>query len=185
MLSLLQKYKKEVVPKMMEKFGYRNNMAVPKIEKALVNCGFGRTIISKTGDEREKFLKHIMHDLSLITGQKPVLRGAKKSIAGFKLRKGAIVGAMVTLRKKRMYDFLERLIYVVLPRLRDFAGIKQEAIDKKGSLSLGLREQIVFPEITAEKERSIFGLEVTVATTAKSKKEGIELLTLLGFPLKR
>ena len=184
MTHLQNKYQKEVIPAMKEEFGYKNNIAVPKLEKVIVNCGFGGVIASKTGQEREKLLEYITQDMALITGQKPALREAKKSISGFKLRKGAVVGAMVTLRGKRMYDFLERLIYVALPRSRDFRGINQKSIDQKGNLNIGFREQIVFPEITAEKEKSIFGLEVTVVTTAKSRKEGIKLLKLLGFPIK-
>lgn len=184
MFHLKEKYQKEVIPAMKEKFNYRNDMAIPKIERVVVNSGFGMLSSTKTGNEREKLLSHIMSDLTSITGQKPAFRKAKKSIAGFKLREGTTIGATITLRGKRMYDFLERLINIALPRTRDFKGLDQKSIDQKGNLTIGLREQIVFPEITAEKEKSIFGLEVTVVTTAKNKEEGMELLQLMGFPIK-
>ena len=127
----------------------------------------------------------ILEDLGLICGQRPVLRKAKKSISGFKLRKGMKVGAMVTLRGGKMYDFLERLIKIALPRTRDFRGIDQKAIDGKGNLTIGVREHIVFPEISPEKSKMNFGLEISVVTTAKDRKEGLELLKLMGFPIKK
>ena len=184
MLKLSEKYKKEVIPAMKEKFGYTNDMAVPKIEKVIVNSGFGRQVSGKTGKEGEKIQKHILNELSLITGQKPALRKAKKSISSFKLRKGVPIGAVVTLRGRKMYDFLERLIFITFPRTRDFRGIDSKLIDQKGNLSLGFKEHTSFPEILVEKEKSIFGLEVTIVTTSKSREEGIELLRLIGFPLK-
>jgi large subunit ribosomal protein L5 len=125
-----------------------------------------------------------MHDLAAISGQKPKLVKSKKSIAGFKLREGLEIAAMVTLRKEKMWDFLERLVYLSFPRSRDFKGIDQKTIDKRGNLNVGFREHIFFPEIFAEKEKTIFGLEITVATNAKSKEEGLELYKLLGFPIK-
>jgi len=184
MLRLIEKYNTEVVPEMMKKFGYRNKMAVPKIEKIIVNCGFGKQVASKTSKEGEKIQKHILQELSLITGQKPALRKAKKSISSFKLRKGIAIGAVATLRGRKMYDFLERLIFITFPRTRDFRGIDSKLIDQKGNLSLGFKEHTSFPEILVEKEKSIFGLEVTIVTTSKSREEGIELLRLIGFPLK-
>ena len=184
-MRLKEKYKKEVVPKMMEKFGYKNPMEVPKIEKVVVNIGFGRLVVGKPGSEREKIQEHILKTLSLITGQKAVLTKAKKSISSFKLRKGMPIGAKVTLRRKRMYDFLEKLILLVLPRTRDFRGIPLTAFDKNGNLTLGFKEYTPFPEVIPEKEKGIFGLEVTVVTTSKNKEEGIELFKLLGFPIKR
>ena len=182
-VKLSEKYKKEVIPAMKEKFGYSNDMAVPRIKKVIVNCGFGRQIAGKTGKEREKIQNHILQELALLTGQKPALRKAKKSISSFKLRKGMPVGAVVTLRGKKMYDFLERLILITFPRTRDFRGIDPKLIDQKGNLSLGFKEHTSFPEISAEKEKSIFGLEITIVTSAKSKEEGIELLRLMDFPI--
>ncbi len=180
----MEKYKKEVIPTMMERFGYTNPMAVPRIEKVLVNTGFGKLISGKSSDERKKIQEAILHDLALICGQWPTLTKAKKSIAGFKIRKGMSLGAMVTLRRKRMNDFLERLINIVLPRLRDFQGIDPKSFDRNGNLTIGIKEHIAFPEISPEKVKNIFGLEITVVTTAKTREEGIELLKLLGFPIK-
>jgi len=184
MLRLQEKYQKEVIPAMMEKFGYRNKMAVPKIEKVVINTGFGREVTGKTSEEQKKIQDTVLQDLSLISGQRPVLTRAKKSISGFKTREGQVIGAAVTLRGKKMSDFLERLIHIALPRLRDFRGIEISSFDKKGNLTIGLREHIAFPEILPEKAKTIFGLEITVVTTAKSREEGIELLKSLGFPIK-
>jgi large subunit ribosomal protein L5 len=184
MLKLKDKYIKEVVPEMMKKFGYRNKMAVPKIEKVVINTGFGREISGKTSEEQKKIQEAILNDLSLICGQRPVLTQAKKSIASFKIRKGLLIGARVTLRGKKMDDFLMRLIHIALPRSRDFRGIEENAIDKKGNLTIGIREHISFPEISPEQVKKIFGLEVTIVTNAKSREEGLELLKLLGFPIK-
>lgn len=184
MLKLRDKYQKEVIPAMMERFGYRNKMAVPKIEKVVINIGFGKLIAGKTSEEQKKIQDTIIEGLSLISGQKPVFKKAKKSISTFKIREGQVIGIAVVLRKKKMSDFLERLIHVALPRLRDFQGIEISSFDKKGNLTIGIREHIVFPEILPEKAKNIFGLEITVVTTAKSKEEGIGLLRLLGFPIK-
>lgn len=184
MIQLKEKYQKEVIPEMMEKFGYKNLMAVPKIEKVIVNTGFGRLVSGKTSEEQKKIFETILEDLSLISGQKPILKRAKESISGFKIRKGLPIGMMVTLRGKRMADFLERLIHIALPRSRDFQGIDQKSFDKKGNLTIGVKEHIAFPEILPEKAKNIFGLEVTVVTNAKSREEGIELLRLMGFPIK-
>jgi len=184
MLRLKEKYKKEVIPQMMEKFGYKNPMAVPKIEKVVLNTSFGRLISGKTPEEQKKIYQPILEDLALICGQKPILKGAKKSISTFKIREGLPIGATVTLRRKRSADFLERLIHIALPRSRDFRGIDPKSIDKKGNLTIGIKEHITFPEILPERAKTIFGLEVTVVTNAKSREEGIELLRLLGFPIK-
>ncbi len=184
MLKLKEKYNKEVVPKMMEKFGYKNRMAVPKIEKVVVNTGFGKMIISETSGEQKKTYELILADLSLICAQKPVLTKAKKSISGFKIRKGMPVGARVTLRGRKMYDFLERLIYIAIPRFRDFRGIDLKSFDKEGNLTIAVREHIVFPEVSSEKAKNIFGFEISVVTTAKKKEDGINLLRLIGFPIK-
>jgi len=183
-MRLKEIYQNEVIPKMMEKFGYKNNMAVPKIEKVVVNTGFGKLISDKSSGEQKKISDAILEDLSLICGQRPVLTRAKKSISGFKIREGLPVGAVVTLRGKRMYDFLERLIRIALPRSRDFRGINPESFDRKGNLTLAIEEHIVFPEILPEKVKNIFGFEITIVNSAETHEEGIELLKLLGFPIK-
>lgn len=184
MLRLKQKYIKEVIPKMQKEFGYKNLMAVPCVEKVVINSSFGKLISGKTSQEVKKIKANISEDLALITGQKPMLIKAKKSIAGFKLREGMEISAKVVLRKRRMYDFLERLIYITFPRSRDFRGINSDSIDKNGNLTIGMKEHIAFPEISTEKEKNIFGLEITVVTTAGAKEKGLELLKLIGFPIK-
>ena len=184
MLKLKEKYTKEVIPAMMKKFGYKNVMVVPKIEKVVVNTGFGKTIINKTSDEKKKTYKLIFDDLASICAQKPILTKAKKSISGFKLREGMSIGAKVTLRGRKMNDFLERVIHIALPRLRDFRGIDLKSFDKKGNLTVAIKEHIVFPEVSSERAKNIFGFEITIVTTAKNKEESIELLRLLGFPIK-
>lgn len=178
---LLKKYRKEILPAMREKFNYPNVMAVPKISKVTVNVGYGRKSVVKD----TKAIEKINEDLAKITGQKTAVRKAKKSIAGFKLREGMDVGAMATLRGRRMYDFIDRLISIALPRSRDFNGLNPESFDKNGSFSLGIKEHTIFPEVTYESLKDIFSLEVTVTTTAKSKEEGRELLKLFGFPLRK
>ncbi len=177
---LLEKYRKEVIPAMREKFGYESVMAVPKIEKVVVNAGFGRKAVAKETAAIEKIEK----DLAKLTGQKPAVRKAKKSISGFKVRQGMAIGAMVTLRGKRMYDFIDRLVSIALPRSRDFHGLDPKSFDKEGSLSVGIKEHSIFPEIAYESLKDIFGLEISVVTTAKSKEEGAELLKLMGFPIR-
>ncbi len=183
-MRLKEKYQKEVIPAMMERFGYKTKMAVPRIEKVIVNTGFGRLVSGKTSEEQKKIQEVILNDLTLICGQHPILTKAKKAISGFKTRKGLPIGAKVTLRGKRMVDFLERLIHITLPRSRDFQGIDSASFDKKGNLTIGIREQIAFPEISPERTKIIFGLEITVVTTATKREEGIELLRLMGFPIK-
>ncbi len=183
-LRFSEKYKKEVIPKMMKDFGYRNSMAVPKIEKVVLNTGFGKIISEKTSDEQKKIREAVLNDLTLITGQKAILTKAKKAISGFKLRQGTSIGAIVVLRRKKMSDFLDKFIHIVLPRTRDFRGIELKSIDGAGNLTIAVKEHIVFPEILPEKTKFIFGLEVTVTTTTKSKEKGLELLKLLGFPIK-
>jgi large subunit ribosomal protein L5 len=182
--KLQEKYKKEVIPAMMKKFGYKNPMAVPSIKKVTLNSSFGKQVVNKTSGEREKIHNVVIGDLALIAGQKPRLVKSKKSIAGFGLREGLEIAAMVTLRKGKMWDFLERFIYLSLPRSRDFKGLESASVDKKGNLSIGFREHISFPEIFVEKEKTIFGLQVTISTNAKSKEEGLELFKLMGFPIK-
>ncbi len=179
-----EKYNSEVIPEMMKKFGYNNKMAVPKIDKVVVNTGFGRQISEKTTEEQKKIIDSVIEDLSLICGQRAIKTLAKKSIASFKIRQGMPVGAMVTLRGRKMVDFLERLIHIVLPRTRDFRGIEKKSVDQEGNLTIAIKEQIAFPEILPERAKSIFGLEVTIVTTAKKREEGLELLRLMGFPIK-
>jgi len=184
MSKLQEKYKKEVVPALMQKFGYKSPMAAPKIEKVVVNTGYGRQVADKTNEEQKKMTDFILGELGLICGQKAVKTYAKKAISSFKLRQGMPIGAKVTLRGRKMADFLERFINLALPRTRDFKGISPESIDKQGNLTVAVKEHITFPEILPEKARNIFGLEITVVTTAKNKEEAIELFKLLGFPIK-
>ena len=181
---LKEKYQKEVIPAMMEKFGYKTPMAVPKVRKVVVNTGFGRLVAGKSNDEQKKTAEFIVEDISILSGQRAIKTKAKKAIASFKTREGMVIGAMVTLRGKKMIDFLEKLIHVVLPRTRDFKGIDPKAVDNSGNLSVAIKEHIAFPEILPEKAKNIFGLEVTVVTSAKKREEGLELLKLLGFPIK-
>ncbi len=185
MTNLKEKHRKEAIPALIEKFGYKNVNQAPKIEKVVVNIGFGKEAVSKSGDELRKFMAGIENDLAAITGQKPSMRQAKKSVSGFKLREGLVIGAKVTLRGKRMYDFLDRLIHIALPRSRDFRGLDGRCFDRDGNMSIGIKEHIIFPEVSAEKLKNIFGFQVTVKTSASSKEEGMELLRLLGFPIKR
>lgn len=174
--NMYEWYRTKVVPLMQAKFGYKNIFSVPKIEKVVVNVGVGRLREEKQRQEVERFL-------ALITAQKPSPRPARTSIASFKTRKGLMIGYKVTLRGSRMYDFLSRLIDVALPRTRDFRGIDMHSFDAEGNLTLGLKEHIVFPEVLGEDYKFIFGMEVTVVTTAKRKEEGIGLLQLMGFPI--
>lgn len=179
MTILLEKYRKTVGPALQKDFGIKNIMAVPKLEKIVINTGVGRFI------KEEKTIERIAKELAMISGQKPVLRKAKKSISGFKLREGSIVGVSVTLRGKRMYDFLDRMISIALPRSKDFRGIDSKNFDKMGNLNFGIKESSIFPEINYENVKDIFGLEVTVVTTAKNREKGVALLKQLGLPLKK
>ena len=177
MLRMKEKYNQEVLPKLKEKFGYRNIFSVPRITKVVINTGFNPSI------KDEKAQQDIAHDLSLIAGQKPSAREAKKAISAFKIREKMVVGLAVTLRRQRMYDFLDRLVHISLPRSRDFHGVPEGRVDQNGNLNIGLKEQIIFPEISTESARSIFGLEISIVTTAKNREEGLELFKLLGFPI--
>jgi large subunit ribosomal protein L5 len=177
---LQEKYEKEVVPILRAKFGYKNIMAVPKIEKVVVNVGIGKAL----KENNPKLIERIKRDIAVITGQKAAHRKAKKSIAGFKLRQGMVVGYQVTLRGRRMYDFLNRLVSVALPRVRDFRGLGVSLFDSSGNLNIGIKEQSIFPEIEFESSKDIFSMQVTITTTASKKEEGIELLKLIGFPIK-
>ena len=185
METIKQKYENKALPKLQEKFGYKNKMAVPKITKVVVNIGFGKALGPKTRDEQKKYADYVVNNLAQITGQKPVLTKAKKSISTFKLREGNEIGAKVTLRGKRMYDFLDKLINIVLPRSRDFRGISLSTVDQGGKMNLGIREHIVFPEISPEKSIIILGLQINIVTNAKTKEEGLELFRCLDFPLKK
>jgi len=176
---LREKYFKEIVPMLMKKFGYKNIMEVPKIEKIVVNMGVGEAV------QNIKALENAMNDLSLITGQKPSVRRAKRSEAGFKLRKGMPIGAKVTLRKDMMYDFLDRLISIALPRVRDFRGLSPRSFDGRGNYNFGLSEQVVFPEIDYDKIDKIRGMNITIVTTAKSDEEAKALLEAFGFPFRK
>lgn len=177
-MNLKEKYIKQVIPVMKKKFSIKNDLAVPRIRKVIINTGISSAIKEKD------FKKQVEKDIAIITGQKPIARLARKSEAGFKIRKGMTVGMSVILRGQRMWDFLSRLINIALPRTRDFRGIEQTSFDMQGNLTIGIKEHIVFPEINAEKVSSIFGLEVTIVTSAKNRKQGTALLKLLGFPIK-
>ncbi len=176
MTRLKEKYTKEVVPALTKEFGYKNIMAVPKIHKIVVNMGLGEAT------SNAKIIDTGADELARITGQKPVTRRSKKSIAQFKVRKGQPVGTMVTLRGERMWDFLERLTRLALPRIRDFRGVPSRSFDGRGNYSLGLREQLAFPEIDYDKVDRLRGLEVSIVTTAKTDEESKRLLALLGMP---
>ncbi len=173
---LKKKYHEEVVPAMMKEFGYKNPFQVPRLEKVTVNVGLGEAV------QNIKVLDAAVAEVVTITGQKPVVTRAKKSIANFKLREGDPVGCMVTLRRQRMYEFLDRLIHAALPRVRDFRGVSDRAFDGRGNYSLGIREQIIFPEIQIDKVDKVHGLTVCIATTAKTDEEGRALLRYLGMP---
>lgn len=172
-------YKKQAIPSLRKEFGLNNDLAVPRIGKVVVNIGVGRLI------KDEKIIELINRDLALITGQKPVPTKAKKSIASFKTRAGMVIGFKVTLRGKRMNDFLERLINIALPRTRDFRGLDPKSIDGRGNLTVGIKEHIVFPEVSAESSRSIFGFEITVITNAENKDQAIALYKAMGFPFRK
>ena len=184
-ISIKEKYKNKVIPGMKEKFNYGNVMSIPKIEKVIINSGFGKLVTNKTRDEQKKFAQYVEDNVQAICGQKPVMAPARKSISTFKLREGNIIGVKVTLRGKKMYDFIEKLVNITLPRSRDFQGIKLTSVDNNGNLNLGIREHIVFPEILPEKSPIILGMEVTIVTSAKSREEGLELFKLLDFPFKK
>jgi len=178
-LRLLEKYKAEIISKMMEKFSYKNIMEVPKLEKIVVNMGVGEAA------NDSKVLDLAVKDLESITGQKAQIRLAKKSISNFKLREGMKIGAKVTLRGRNMYEFLDRLISVALPRVRDFRGIPDKSFDGRGNYTLGVKEQIIFSEIDVDKVNRIIGMDVTMVTTAKTDNEAFELLSYLGLPFKK
>ncbi|MEK7162835.1 MAG: 50S ribosomal protein L5 [Patescibacteria group bacterium] len=174
---------KILIKKIKEKFGYKNDLEIPKIEKIVVNVGVGR--LSQQSNFEDKILPELIKDFSLITGQKPAVCKAKKSIAGFKIRIGQIIGLKTTLRRKRMINFFEKLIKIVFPRVRDFQGISLKNIDNQGNLSTGLKDNSVFPEINPEISKVDFGMEISIVVKAKNKEEAIELYRILGIPLKK
>jgi large subunit ribosomal protein L5 len=176
---LRERYLNEVVPTLQQEFGYQNRLQVPRITKVVLNIGLGEAV------QNAKALDSAVADLTAISGQRPVVTRAKKSIANFKIRQGNPIGVMVTLRGERMYEFLDRLINVALPRIRDFHGVPVNAFDGRGNYSLGLREQLIFPEIDYDKIDRIRGLQVTITTTARTDEEARRLLELLGMPFQR
>ncbi len=176
---LKEKYQQEVVPNLQKAFNYKNPMQVPGVHKVVVNIGMGEVI------QNAKAMDAAVADLAAITGQRPVITRAKRSVAAFKLREGMQIGCMVTLRGERMYQFLDKLMNVALPRLRDFQGVSAEAFDGRGNYTLGLREQLVFPEIDYDKVDKVRGMEVSIVTTARTDEEGRELLRFMGMPFKK
>ncbi|HEY7418239.1 MAG TPA: 50S ribosomal protein L5 [Ktedonobacteraceae bacterium] len=176
---LKEKYKNEVVPALLKEFNYQNPMQVPTLNKVVVNIGLGEVI------QNPRAMENAIADLSTITGQRPVVTRARRSVASFKLREGMQIGCMVTLRGERMYIFLDKLLNAALPRLRDFQGVSPDAFDGRGNYTLGLREQLVFPEIDYDKVDKVRGMEISVVTTARSDQEGRRLLALLGMPFRR
>lgn len=178
MITLEEKYKKEVIQEMKKIFGYKNDLAVPRLVKVVVNVGVGRAL------KDDKFVDYATNTLARITGQKPVITKAKKSISAFKIRAGMVVGLKVTLRGRRMYDFVDKLINIALPRVRDFRGLEAKSVDRRGNLTVGFAEHLIFPEIKSDEVERLHGLEVVIDTNAKNQREGLTLFKLLGFPIK-
>ena len=179
MSTLKEKYNKEIVKSLMDEFKYDSIMQVPKLEKIVVNMGVGEAA------HDEKFMEAAVKDLELITGQKVVVTKAKKSIAGFKIREGQSIGCKVTLRGENMYNFLEKLVRIALPRVRDFRGISKSAFDGKGNYTLGVKEQLIFPEIDYDSVVKIMGMDIVLVTTAKTNEEGLALLSAFGLPFRK
>ena len=176
---LKERYLEEIVPALRKEFGYSNIMQAPAVHKIVINIGMGEAI------QNQKAMENAVRDLSDITGQRPVVTKAKRSVASFKLREGMPIGCTVTLRGNRMYDFLDKLVSVALPRLRDFQGVSRDSFDGRGNYTLGIREQLVFPEINYDKIDKVRGMEITIVTTAHTDEEGRRLLQLMGMPFKR
>lgn len=179
MSRLKELYQRDIVPALLNKFKYSSIMEVPKIEKIVVNMGVG------DAKENPKFLENAVEELSIITGQKPVITKARKAIAGFKLRAGMPIGTMVTLRGERMYHFFDRLLNIALPRVRDFRGVSPKAFDGRGNYTMGIKEQLIFPEINYDKVEKVRGMDIVIVTTAKTDEEGRELLKGFGVPFKK
>lgn len=175
---LKERYRKEIVPALQKEFGYANIMQAPAVHKIVINIGMGEAI------QNAKAMDNAVRDLGDITGQRPVVTKAKRSVASFKLREGMAIGCTVTLRGNRMYDFLDKLVSVALPRLRDFQGVSRDSFDGRGNYTLGIREQLVFPEINYDKIDKVRGMEITIVTTARTDEEGRRLLQLVGMPFK-
>jgi len=178
MSRLKAKYTEEIIPQLTKEFGYKNIMQVPRLEKVVINMGLGEAI------QNIKILDSATEELALVAGQKPVITKAKKSIASFKLRQGMPIGCMVTLRREKMYEFLDRLMNIALPRVRDFKGISGKGFDGRGNYSLGIKEQLIFPEINYDKVDKIKGLNISIVTSAKTDEEGKSLLKQLGMPFR-
>jgi len=178
MARLQDHYKEKVVPALMEKFGYKSVMQVPRIEKITLNMGVGEAVADK------KVLQFAMDDMAKISGQKPIVTKARKSVAGFKIREGWPIGCKVTLRAERMYEFLDRLINVAIPRIRDFRGLSPRSFDGRGNYSMGVKEQIIFPEVDYDKIDALRGMDITITTTARTDEEGKALLDGFNFPFK-
>lgn len=176
---LKQKYKEEIIPAMMKKFGYKNPMAVPRLEKIVVNMGVSDAV------QNPSAIESAAKDLAIITGQKPLVRRARKSISNFHLRKGMPIGLKVTLRGDRMYAFLYKLINIALPRVRDFQGVSPNSFDGRGNYTIGIKEQLIFPEIEYDKIDKIRGMDITIVTTAETDEEAKELLALFGMPFRK
>lgn len=176
---LLEKYRNEIVPAMMKKFNYKSVMQVPRLEMISVNSGVG------AATQDPKILDTVVREMTIITGQKPAITRAKKSISNFKLRQGVPIGCRVTLRGNRMYEFLDRLINLAIPRVRDFRGVSDRSFDGRGNYTLGIKEQIIFPEIDVDKVERIFGMDITIVTTAKTDEEAMELLKGFGVPFRK
>jgi len=176
---LFDKYKKEIIPALMKQFSYKSVMQVPKLDKIVINMGVGSAV------QDSKVLDEAIKDLETITGQKASVRAAKKAISNFKLRQGMKIGAMVTLRRERMYEFLDRLISIAMPRIRDFRGVPDKSFDGRGNYTLGIKEQIIFPEINIDKVTRILGMDITFVTNSETDKEAFELLKAFGFPFKK
>ena len=179
MNRLKEQYQNEIAPAMQEKFGYKNVMQIPKIDKIVLNMGVGEA------KDNAKSLENAVKDMEIISGQRPVITKAKKSIANFKIREGLNIGCKVTLRGDKMYDFLDRLVNLALPRVRDFRGVNPNAFDGRGDYALGIKEQIIFPEIEYDKIDKVRGMDVIIVTTAKTDEEARELLTLFGMPFSK
>jgi len=176
---LLERYRSEITTEMMKLFGYKNKLQVPRLEKIIVNVGLGEAT------QDIKLLDSAQSELAMITGQRPVVTKAKKAIANFKIRKGSSIGCKVTLRRARMYEFLDRLISVAIPRIRDFRGLSVNSFDKGGNYSFGLDEQLIFPEVDVDKVMKVHGMDITIVTNARTRDEAFELLRLMGMPFVR
>ncbi|HAM88171.1 MAG: 50S ribosomal protein L5 [Candidatus Falkowbacteria bacterium GW2011_GWC2_38_22] len=178
-MKLQEDYKKNILPKLKEQFGYKNDFEAARLLKVVINVGFGRH------NKEKAFIDNVLKGLTKISGQKAVPTKAKKSISSFKIREGMVIGACVTLRGKRMYDFVEKLINVTFPRVRDFRGISEKGIDRNGNMTIGIKENMAFPEINPDDFENIFGMEISFATSVNTRDEGLALFRLMGFPFKK